>query len=155
MCFSNGSTMNESTLERSQHRRWRCSGPGPCGKGKWTPINIAAMVLGFVVFWPIGLVLLFWILSGRDVQELPGAIRQKWSQYATGGSSHANGESDNAVFNDYQQTQYDRIAEIKQEIKDRARRFREFRADAKRRADEDEFKQFMDRKPDSDDQQES
>ena len=51
--------------------------------------------------------------------------------------------SDNVVFNEFQQTQYDRIREIRDEIKERSRRFAQFRANAKRRADEEEFNRFM------------
>ncbi len=50
---------------------------------------------------------------------------------------------DNVVFSEYQQTQYDRIREIKDEIKSRSKRFNDFRASAKRRADQEEFNQFM------------
>ena len=57
---------------------------------------------------------------------------------------------DNVVFNEYQQTQYDRIREIKEEIKSRANRFSEFRMDAKRRADQEEFNRFMASGPYSD-----
>jgi len=56
----------------------------------------------------------------------------------------------NSVFDEFQQTQYDRIAEIKEEIKERARRFNEFRMDAKRRAEQEEFSQFMASHPDTD-----
>jgi hypothetical protein len=40
---------------------------GCCKKGNWSGMNIAAMVIGFVLFWPIGLVLLYWNISGRDI----------------------------------------------------------------------------------------
>ena len=59
-------------------------------------------------------------------------------------------DSGNSVFNAFQQTQHDRISEIKEEIRDRARRFSEYRADAQRRADEAEFNQFMSNKPSTD-----
>ena len=54
------------------------------------------------------------------------------------------------MFNAFQQTQYDRIAEIKEEIRERSRRFTEYRADAQRRADEEEFNRFMANSPASD-----
>ncbi len=122
-----------------------------CGKwgsrANWSGLNIAAMVVGFVVFWPIGLLILYWIIKGRSVKELPNSIREQCSRM--GGSRHGNngGSSDNVVFNEFQQTQYDRIREIKDEIKERSRRFTEFRANAKRRADEKEFNRFMDEAP--------
>lgn len=140
------SSSSSSTVDKSGERSWSCSGAGSCGSGKWSGMNIFAMVLGFVFFWPVGLVILFWILSGRQVRDLPGAIKQQWNNvFGSTGSSMPS--SDNSVFNAYQQTQYDRIREIKEEIRSRARRFREFRADARRRADEEEFSQFMANNP--------
>ena len=58
--------------------------------------------------------------------------------------------NENSVFDEFQQTQYDRIAEIKEEIKERSRRFSEFRFDVKRRAEQEEFSQFMASHPDTD-----
>lgn len=113
-------------------------------KANWSGMNIAVMVIGFVLFWPAGLFLLYWNLTGRPISELPDAIRGLWNRI-TGNFRDHNGrqDSDNIVFNEYQQTQYDRIREIKDEIKKRADRFSEFRQGAKRRADEEEFNRFM------------
>ena len=100
------------------------------------------MVVGFVFFWPVGLVVLYWIMTGRNVQELPGAVRDQWQRMFNGSKTPLS-HADNVVFSDYQQTQYDRIREIKEEIKSRAQRFGEFRMDARRRADQEEFDRFM------------
>lgn len=145
MSSSSGTTVNQSNSGswgpcRNRHAR----------KGNWSSFNIAAMVLSFVFFWPLGLVVLFWILAGRNVKDLPGAIKAKWHDF-TGGSYSFGEKSGNSVFNDFQQTQYDRISEIKHEIKTRAERFKEFKMDAQRRADQDEFNQFMANSPSSSD----
>lgn len=118
-------------------------------KGNWSGRNIAAMVVGFVLFWPLGLVLLYWNITGRDVKDLPAAARGLWSKVSSRGVRGVHDE-DNVVFNEYQDTQYDRIREIKAEIEERARRFAAFRADVKRRKDEDEFNRFMSSAPLSD-----
>ena len=139
-----------STVNQPENRGHSCCNWS--GQANWSGLNIGAMVIGFVLFWPIGLFILYWILKGRSVRDLPQAIGDKWSTM-TGKNHHRVHRSDlndNAVFNDFQQTQYDRIREIKDEIKERARRFAEFRADAKRRADEDEFSRFMAQAPRSD-----
>lgn len=125
-----------STVEKTNARNWRdrrCS-------GHWTGMNIAAMVVAFVFFWPLGLVILYWTLKGRNVKDLPAAIKEKVAMLTGGWGTHA---SSNVVFDEYQQTQYDRIREIKKEIKERSDRFNEFRADVKRRADQKEFDDFM------------
>lgn len=129
----------------------RGKGKGSCSKGNWSPLNIGAMVFGFVLFWPVGLLVLYWNISGRDVRDLPAAIKQKWSSMFNRRSSESTPSTNgNSVFDEFQQTQYDRIAEIKEEIKERARRFNEFRMDAKRRAEQEEFSQFMASHPDTD-----
>lgn len=139
-------TVSTSTVSGSdtQSKNGKCCGFD--GKANWSGANIVAMIIGFVLFWPIGLFLLFWIMTGRDVLDLPAAIADKWRQFK-GNQSSKTEVTDNEVFNDYQQTQYDRIREIKEEIKSRAKRFTEFRSAAKRRADEEEFRQFMDDTP--------
>jgi len=138
-------TATEPTANDS--RQYHHSHKGCCTKGNWSGINIAAMVIGFVVFWPIGLFLLYWNISGRNVKDLPGSIQEKWSAMFNGSfyrtKKHRDSQSENSVFDEYQQTQYDRVTELKQEIKNRDRSFRDFRSDAKRRADESEFKEFM------------
>ena len=140
---SSSSAPNHSSSNRSMRP---CCGKG----GNWSGFNIAALVLGFVLFWPIGLVMLFWILSGRNVKDLPAGIRDQWYRMTgnwRGGSGRRVASSDNVVFNDFQEAQYDRIREIKEEIKDRASRFSAFRENARRRADEEEFNRFMNDNP--------
>ena len=141
-------TSSHSNVEKSNNSSWRCS-KGPC-RGRWSPINIAAMVFGFILFWPVGMVILFWILSGRNVKDLPNAVHDQWTAFFGNENRDNDTGSENSVFNAFQQTQYDRIKEIKEEIKTRARRFKEFRANARRRADEEEFNQFMADKPSDD-----
>lgn len=124
-------------------------GSGCCGFGasaNWSVTNIVAMVIGFVLFWPLGLFMLYWIFKGRDVTDLRRHLVEKWNRFKGKDATEAGG-ADNQVFNEYQQTQFDRIREIKDEIKERARRFAQFRSDAKRRADEEEFRRFMDDSP--------
>ena len=149
--------MSSSHDSTKSHKK--SSGGGCCrGKGgNWSGFNIAAMVLGFIFFWPLGLFILFWNISGRSVKELPSSVRRLWNN-VTGGwggdtGFHTTDSSENVVFNEYQQTQYDRIQEIKDEIKARSTRFRNFRDDAKRRADQEEFDRFMSNAPGATDQQ--
>ncbi|MEE9322454.1 MAG: DUF2852 domain-containing protein [Granulosicoccus sp.] len=143
------SSSSGSTVEQSSHQSWGHCGGGHGRRGNWSGVNTAAMVLGFVFFWPIGLMIMFWIMSGRNVRALPGAIRQQWLGFSDRweGMSCDSVRSGNVVFNDYQNTQYDRIREIKEEIKVRSHRFSTFRSDAKRRADEEEFNRFMSSAP--------
>lgn len=130
--------------------------PGQCcgdwsSRGNWSFLNIAAMVAGFIFFWPVGLFILYWIVTGRSVKDLPRATRKQWSKMTGSREGNVVNTSDNVVFNEYQQTQFDRIREIKEEIKERSRRFAAYRANARRRADEEEFNRFMSEAPARDD----
>ncbi|MEZ5454443.1 MAG: DUF2852 domain-containing protein [Thiothrix sp.] len=150
---ANGSSSSPNEGGCCHH--WRGRGFHP-KRGNWSCFNIFAMVLGFVLFWPIGLVILFWILKGNNVRDLPQAIQGKWRSFngkSSGKAHHA--ASDNTVFNEYQQTQWDRIQEIETEIHERDQRFGKFRDDAKRRADEQEFRDFMDKQPEADSEKDS
>lgn len=129
--------------KRSSKRRRGC-GDSDCRRGNWSGSNIAVMVVGFVLFWPLGLLALYWILNGRDVLAMGRKLsnRKWWPQFKA--EEEAAEFTDNAVFNEYQQTQLDRVREIRDEIKARRERFGEFRSEAQRRADEEEFRRFMD-----------
>ena len=136
------STSSNPTVDHAD-RSSRCGGIGR--RAHWSPANIAVMVIGFMIFWPVGLLVLGWILSGRHVRDLPPAIRETWAS-VTGSSRNGFGPrtaTDNVVFNDYQQTQLERIREIKAELRERTRRFAEFRERSRRRADQEEFDRFM------------
>ena len=140
---------NNPVHDRPSRPLWGQGGFGNLGaRADWSPMNVAVMVIGFMLFWPLGLIVLGWAVSGRHVRDLPGAVRELWSRVGNGDGlvrslSGRGPWSDNAVFNDYQQTQYDRIRELELELAERKRRFAEFRKEARRHADQDEFDRFM------------
>ena len=142
--------MSSTDYSTAGHSRGRCfhGDIRQCGSGHWSGANIAAMVLGFIIFAPLGFVVLVWTILGHPIQELPNWLRDKWAQIFRTHTTRTYNDSENIVFNEYQQTQYDRIREIKEEIRNRAGAFRAFRFDAKRRKDQQEFDDFMASKPD-------
>lgn len=143
--------MSSTDYSTTGHSRGPCfNGPMRlCGSGHWSGANIVAMVLGFIIFPPLGFAVLLWTILGHPIQELPGWLRDKWVQFFHKSSTKAHNDSENIVFDEYQQTQHDRIREIREEIKRRAEAFRSFRFDAKRRKDQEEFDEFMSSKPDT------
>ena len=136
------STMGPATGRAFSRRR------GPRGARRWNAPNAILTVLSLMLFGPLGLLVLAWVLSGRDVRELPDAVARLWA--AVSGARNGDGfaglgraSTGNVVFDDYQRTQHERIREIREEMATRARRFAEFRDEARRRADEEEFERFM------------
>lgn len=140
-------TMESSNTEKSNYdSMYKSRG---CSGGHWSAANIAAMVLGFIIFAPIGFVILVWSILGNPVQELPSWVRYQWNRIFRSNSTGSVKNEDNVIFNEYQQTQHDRIREIKDEIRKRAEAFREFRANSQRRKDQQEFDDFMANKPEN------
>lgn len=93
------------------------------GKGAW----IAAMVLGFILFWPIGLVILFYLLgSGRM-----GKGCRSWKR--RGASAQATG---NVAFDEYREETLKRLEEERTA-------FVGFLDKLRRAKDKAEFDQFM------------
>ena len=92
------------------------------GRGAW----IAAMVLGFIVVWPLGLALLFYMIwSGRM-----GCSRKKshWRKAAR--------PTGNTAFDDYRE-------ETLRRLEDEQSAFESFLGNLRRAKDRAEFDQFM------------
>ena len=116
------------------------------GKPAW----IALMVLGFIVFWPLGLAMLFFLIgSGRMGCRYPGSdrwnhkmerLQQKldWmkgradergfgfggSQGPFGGRGPSAGSSGNSAFDEYRADTLKRLEQEQQEFKDFLERLR-------------------------------
>jgi len=104
-----------------------------------TPIWIALLVLGFAVFWPVGLALLaFLLMSGRL-----GSSRGSWGCASSWRRSHYRGSSHryysttgNAAFDEYREQTLQRLEEEQQE-------FKEFLKKLRMAKDRTEFDRFM------------
>jgi len=137
--------------------RWRRGG------SRWSAFEIIAMVLGFIVFWPIGLAVLgykFWQSrnGGPDLQTLAtnkwqdartmmssnSSWGSSWGCGAMKSASRAYGASTgNAAFNEWRTTELARLDEERRKLDDAQREFAEY-VDAIRRAkDREEFDRFM------------
>ncbi len=131
--------------------RWRRGG------SRWTAFEIAAMVLGFVVFWPIGLAILgykFWQsrYGGPDLQTLATNKWQEgrammgsnsWGCGAARRASRFTSASGNAAFDEWRTAELARLDEERRKLDEAQRDFAEY-VDAIRRAkDREEFDRFM------------
>jgi len=116
------------------------------------PAWIALMVLGFIVFWPIGLgILAYMIWSGRMgcarhggmtrwQQRMADKWDRKWARRGDswGGSQHAWAASTtgNRAFDEYREATLRRL-------EDESREFRDFLERLRMAKDRSEFDQFM------------
>jgi hypothetical protein len=103
------------------------------GKGAW----IAAMVLGFIFIWPVGLALLFYMIWSKRMHSSHFGCRKSHSHSNRHSSRHGFHSSGNVAFDAYKQ-------ETLKRLEDEQDAFRGFLDRLREAKDKTEFDQFMD-----------
>jgi hypothetical protein len=134
-----------------------------CRGGAWKPIEIIAMVLGFIVFWPIGLAILLaklWQRRSDDTGDLPTFIQKQWEDkvgrhwaqchrdFGREFSRHWDyrgglRSSGNLAFDEWREAELARLEEERQRLLAAEREFVEFMENLRRAKDREEFDRFM------------
>jgi hypothetical protein len=119
----------------------------------WTGFNIAAMIVGFIIVFPLGLAILVWnIWSARQIRHSYAAMTGGMGAGMAGGwqggqwsrtSRDLSRDSGNAVFEDYKRATLDRLEEERRKLVAEQEAFGAFLDDLKRAKDRTEFEQFM------------
>jgi hypothetical protein len=114
----------------------------------WTPATIALMVIGFVVFWPLGLAMLAYIIWGdrleafkRDVNRSTDGLFAKFRGCGTqaGGFSRTG----NVAFDDWREKELERLAEERRKLDETLTEFDDYMRELRRAKDQEEFDRFM------------
>ena len=123
-------------------------------KPQWGPLTIALMVLGFVVWWPLGLAMLAYILWGEmfggSAEKAQGFVNRSRS-WAENCGPRANGfrhhgfrnSSGNAAFDDYRAEQLKRLEEERRRLEEERAAFEEYLHNLHKARDREEFDRFM------------
>ena len=99
------------------------------GKGAW----IAAMVLGFILFWPIGLALLAYMIWSKNMFKSGCRARNRHSFRTSGNSAFDAYKADTLRRLEDEQDAFESFLNRLREAKDKAE-FDQFMADRARRA---------------------
>ena len=151
----NGREFGPKEWANAPWRRGRCG-----GAARWSPFELLAMVLGFIVFWPIGLAILaykFWQkkTGAADLQTVAatawGEARSAMSGAASQtrpwtGSNWARGfttSTGNHAFDDWKATELARLEEERRKLEEAHREFSDFVENIRRAKDREEFERFM------------
>jgi len=117
----------------------------------WTPLTILLMVIGFIAFWPLGLMMLAYILWGERIPEIRrhfevnGEVRRQWNTFrGCGRRSGGYGftASGNAAFDEYRQKEMNRLEEERRKLDEELRHFESYMRDLRRARDQEEFERF-------------
>ncbi|GAA0784599.1 DUF2852 domain-containing protein [Roseibium denhamense] len=129
-------------------------------KPAWTPMTIGLMVLGFVVFWPLGLAMLAYILWGDRFGGMARDARDQWRASPLKGAfddmtnSAVYARTGNLAFDDYRDRELKRLEEERAKLDAMRAQFDEFLTELRRAKDQEEFDRFManrNRRPNGDD----
>lgn len=138
-----------SSMDTGRERGWRAG--GSCGTAGWHPVEILAVVLGFMVYWPIGLGLLAWKLVQRRSAFTGSAdwfgqwrTRFEGMSGAQGfGPGGWAGTSGNAAFDDWRKAEIERLEDERRKLEAARREFEDFAREARKARDREEFERFM------------
>lgn len=115
-------------------------------------LEIGAIVLGFIYWWPVGLALLAWKLSGYPAfNELRDTARRNFGDWNQGRPASrfarafeaANRGSGNAAFDEYRRAELDRLEAQRRALEEESRAFAAFVEELKRAKDREQFDAFM------------
>ena len=115
----------------------------------WTPATIALMVVGFMVFWPLGLAMLAYILWGDRLGDFNGP----WSKAGKSlfgscrkrghGFSRSGPATGNVAFDDWRDRELERLDEERRKLDELRDEFDSYARELRRAKDQQEFDRFM------------
>jgi len=118
----------------------------------WTPATIALMVLGFVVFWPLGLAMLAYIVFGdrlktfkKDANDtVDGMFASCRGRFRSGRGRHAfRSATGNGAFDDWRDAELARLDEERRKLDEMREEFDAYVRELRRAKDQEEFDRFM------------
>lgn len=111
----------------------------------WTPATIALMVVGFMVFWPLGLAMLAYIIWGDRLDGFKGDWSKAHENFS--GSCRKGpamyGRTGNVAFDDWRQKELERIEEERRKLDEMRAEFDSYLRELRRAKDQQEFDRFM------------
>ena len=115
----------------------------------WTPVTIALMIIGFMVFWPLGLAMIAYIIWGDRLEQFKTDVNAATDRasnmfqrgnYRMGGMTSRTG---NVAFDDWREAELKRLHEQRLELDSMRAQFDDYSRELRRAKDEEEFKLFM------------
>jgi hypothetical protein len=121
----------------------------------FTPLTVLLMVLGFMLFWPLGLAMLAYMLFGDRLPEFragsvrfgyagPAAARPPRSYgFANCFGTSARAGSGNAAFDEYRRRELDRLEAERRRLEEERAEFEAYLHNLRRARDQEEFDRYM------------
>ena len=111
----------------------------------WTPATVALTVGGFMVFWPLGLAMLAYIVFGdrfdgfkRDANATVDGMFRGWGRSPRGYSATGN-----VAFDEWRDKEIERLNEERRKLDELRADFEEELRELRRAKDQEDFDRFM------------
>ncbi len=115
-------------------------------KPGWNAMSVGLMVLGFIVFWPLGLAMLAYILWGDRMKAAWNEHRPNVSRMARDAGfpgPTGYGRTGNAAFDEYRERELKRLEEERAAVEKMRNEFDDFLRNLRKAKDQEEFDRFM------------
>ena len=126
--------------------RWQ----GGCGTARWKPLEIGAIVVGFAIWWPVGVALLglkFAQRRGYRMDDAMNAVRGAFGGMGRAAPPQwrpfASASTGNAAFDEWRNAELAKLDEERRRIDAAQREFAEHLNNLRKARDRDEFEAFM------------
>lgn len=131
------------------------------------PLSIGLMILGFMLFWPLGLAMLAYMIWGDRMRRFADGVRDGFERHgpawagAFGTSGHGQGSSGptgydwarhgsagqgssgNGAFDAYRKAELERLEAERRRLDEERRAFDDYLASLRSARDKEEFDRFM------------
>ena len=119
----------------------------PLIRPAWTPATIALMVLGFIIFWPLGLAMLAYIIWGDRLEGFKSEVNEATDRvidgFAKTKSRTTSARTGNVAFDEWREVELARLEEERKKLDEMRREFDAYQRDLRRAKDAEEFDAFM------------
>lgn len=130
---------SSSAPYRGHHNAWI--------RPAWTPATIAMMIVGFMVFWPLGLAMIAYILWGDRLEEFKSGVNRTTDGFAKnwscGRGRGPRSSTGNVAFDDWRDAEIERLREERRKLEEMRAEFEDHLRELRRAKDQDEFDAFM------------
>lgn len=114
----------------------------------WTPVTIAMMIIGFMIFWPLGLAMLAYILWGDRLDQFKSDVNSATEKASCmfsrrDHSFKSHGRTGNVAFDDWREAELKRLHEERMKLDAMRAEFDDYARELRRAKDEQEFNGFM------------
>lgn len=112
----------------------------------WTPATIAMMIVGFMIFWPLGLAMIAYILWGDRLESFKSEVNDvtdRMSSTMSGFGKSTSARTGNVAFDDWRDAEIERIEEERRKLEETRREFDAHLRELRRAKDQSEFEDFM------------